>query len=65
MPSLAYTDNIDLCFGNTVREFKNFVASPLACNLACAISGLLHLAYQLAWKHISEDQKRKQRDIWG
>ena len=34
MPRLAYTDDIDLCFGNAVREFKNFVAGPLACNLA-------------------------------
>ena len=34
MPRLAYTDDIDLCFGNAVREFKNFAAGPLACNLA-------------------------------
>ena len=34
MPHLAYTDEIDLCFGNAVREFKNFVAGPLTCNLA-------------------------------
>ena len=32
MPRLAYTDDIDLCFGNAVREFNDFVASPLACN---------------------------------
>jgi hypothetical protein len=37
-PRLAYTDDIDLCCGNAVREFKNFVASPLACNLARAVS---------------------------
>ena len=38
MPRLACTDDIDLCFGNAVRVFKNFVTGPLACNLARAVS---------------------------
>ena len=38
MPRLAYTDDIDLCFGNAVRELKNLVASPLACNLRASAS---------------------------
>ncbi len=37
MPRLAYTDDIHLRFCNTLRRFKNFVARPLARNLACKI----------------------------